>query len=115
MRFWPTVPRVPKAVVLTTMLALAVTLPANAQDTGWSYFGADRAFTRYAAVDQVDANNVDRLEVVWRRPGVDATVLAQWEELSYSSYLRSTPVLVCLLYTSPSPRDATLSRMPSSA
>ena len=89
MRFWPTVPRVPKAVVLTTMLALAVTLPANSQDTGWSYFGADRAFTRYAAVDQVDANNVDRLEVVWRRPGVDATVLAQWEEqLLAKSFIR---------------------------
>ena len=25
------------------------------------------------------------------------------------------PVIICLLYTSPSPRDATLSRMPSSA
>ena len=29
--------------------------------------------------------------------------------------LNSTQVKVCLLYTSPSPRDATLSRMPSSA
>ena len=28
---------------------------------------------------------------------------------------QSKHVLVCLLYTSPSPRDATLSRMPSSA
>ena len=27
----------------------------------------------------------------------------------------STTVITCLLYTSPSPRDATLSRMPSSA
>ena len=26
-----------------------------------------------------------------------------------------TPAYICLLYTSPSPRDATLSRMPSSA
>ena len=26
-----------------------------------------------------------------------------------------TPAIACLLYTSPSPRDATLSRMPSSA
>ena len=25
------------------------------------------------------------------------------------------PIMICLLYTSPSPRDATLSRMPSSA
>ena len=32
-------------------------------------------------------------------------------------YLEATPFpfMVCLLYTSPSPRDATLSRMPSSA
>ena len=28
---------------------------------------------------------------------------------------RRTPAATCLLYTSPSPRDATLSRMPSSA
>ena len=27
----------------------------------------------------------------------------------------TTPIMACLLYTSPSPRDATLSRMPSSA
>ena len=27
----------------------------------------------------------------------------------------SDPLIICLLYTSPSPRDATLSRMPSSA
>ena len=29
--------------------------------------------------------------------------------------LDDTPSTICLLYTSPSPRDATLSRMPSSA
>ena len=29
--------------------------------------------------------------------------------------LEAVPGLICLLYTSPSPRDATLSRMPSSA
>ena len=28
---------------------------------------------------------------------------------------QNQPHLICLLYTSPSPRDATLSRMPSSA
>ena len=31
------------------------------------------------------------------------------------SVLRGTNLYICLLYTSPSPRDATLSRMPSSA
>ena len=32
-----------------------------------------------------------------------------------SNYPGQAPRIVCLLYTSPSPRDATLSRMPSSA
>ena len=36
-----------------------------------------------------------------------------WEEVwNYCGIVHSEP---CLLYTSPSPRDATLSRMPSSA
>ena len=32
-----------------------------------------------------------------------------------AEFLAVIQILVCLLYTSPSPRDATLSRMPSSA
>ena len=39
-----------------------------------------------------------------------------WDvNLGEARYIRSTPVLVCLLYTSPSPRDKRQSRMPSSA
>ena len=41
----------------------------------------------------------------------DATVEAFHDELFHTGDLG----YVCLLYTSPSPRDATLSRMPSSA
>ena len=40
------------------------------------------------------------------------------EKVSKSAFLKNTSsnkVNICLLYTSPSPRDATLSRMPSSA
>ena len=39
---------------------------------------------------------------------------ANWN-LESLVYISSTSVYGCLLYTSPSPRDATLSRMPSSA
>ena len=44
-----------------------------------------------------------------------------WEELSNknpraaASYIRNAYAITCLLYTSPSPRDGLLSRMPSSA
>ena len=34
---------------------------------------------------------------------------------SFDANNNSTSIIICLLYTSPSPRDATLSRMPSSA
>ena len=36
-------------------------------------------------------------------------------ELEYALNQSGAKILICLLYTSPSPRDATLSRMPSSA
>ena len=36
-------------------------------------------------------------------------------ELLDTRDLEASEVIACLLYTSPSPRDATLSRMPSSA
>ena len=38
-----------------------------------------------------------------------------YEDLSTEEEVLYTGIKVCLLYTSPSPRDATLSRMPSSA
>ena len=37
-----------------------------------------------------------------------------WVQISYSEDINAS-ANTCLLYTSPSPRDATLSRMPSSA
>ena len=42
-------------------------------------------------------------------------LLDQSEEIPSEGESKSLGSIVCLLYTSPSPRDATLSRMPSSA
>ena len=38
-----------------------------------------------------------------------------WLQLAFPAYIVFLVFMTCLLYTSPSPRDATLSRMPSSA
>ena len=38
-----------------------------------------------------------------------------WNDLARNAGRRFTPIRPCLLYTSPSPRDGLLSRMPSSA
>ena len=47
----------------------------------------------------------------YRGPGIDKGL----EILTKVKDSFDVPLITCLLYTSPSPRDATLSRMPSSA
>ena len=59
-----------------------------------------------------DAKNVDSVGLITARSGIRVTggvIEAQAGENKIPS------LYACLLYTSPSPRDATLSRMPSSA
>ena len=63
--------------------------------------------------------NAIKITYVSQAPG-DRLILADtngWTWLGHTagSYLAGAGDLGCLLYTSPSPRDATLSRMPSSA
>ena len=48
--------------------------------------------------------------------GIVGSMLAYWlTELGQKNIVGLEKSTICLLYTSPSPRDATLSRMPSSA
>ena len=46
--------------------------------------------------------------------GIDIVSDGETSKISYATYVKDR-YTGCLLYTSPSPRDATLSRMPSSA
>ena len=59
-------------------------------------------------------------EMLGRAPSLSELILFSIQGSEHSSYKSSRSHLkqfttTCLLYTSPSPRDATLSRMPSSA
>ena len=38
---------------------------------GWTYYGGDKAATRYSPLDQITRENVKNLRVAWRRPAVD--------------------------------------------
>ena len=59
-----------------------------------------------------DGGNEFRTFLGRRRDAGDGVELDETTHLSLNAAART---LTCLLYTSPSPRDATLSRMPSSA
>ena len=42
----------------------------GAQDGEWHFHGGDSGFTTYSPLDQIDADNVEDLQIVWRRPAV---------------------------------------------
>ena len=78
-------------------LVSSVAGPADAQHgtTGeWRVQGGDSGYTRYAPLDQINADTIDDLDIVWRRPPVDQTLLDRWPDLRYSNNLRSTPEMV---------------------
>lgn len=83
------------SVALVLPLVLAAPLGAQS-DAGyqWRYFGSDKAFTRYAPLDQVDRTNAQQLRVLWRRPAVDRAFRAQFPDRNISGNLRSTPIFV---------------------
>jgi quinoprotein glucose dehydrogenase len=58
------------AAALVAVAAVAPTAqrPADAADGAneWAYWGADESSSRYSTLDQIDASNFGKLEVMWR-------------------------------------------------
>ena len=80
-------------------MCLAATLLAGLasaaeQRSGWTYWGGSKAFNRYSPLDQINAGNVSELEIVWRRPALDASLRREFPDLRITGNLRSTPVLI---------------------
>ena len=93
------------ALALTALLALPLSGQlAGTEDGEWRYWGGDEGSSRYAPLDQIDASNVEDLEVAWR-----------WYAANYGPYphdyiYRATPLKVGdRLYTVAGPRRAVVS------
>ena len=91
----------------------ALAAPASTFGSGWVWLyvkGKDLKLGNTPNQDNplMKGANVEGIPIL----GIDV-----WEHAYYLKYQNRRPeyVKACLLYTSPSPRDATLSRMPSSA
>ncbi len=58
------------ATIVPTICLLCVALPASAQSGAkngeWLTYGGDLASTRYSALDQINADNFNKLAVAWR-------------------------------------------------
>jgi len=82
---------------LSVAMAPALVAQASAQTTGngaWNYFGGSHAFQRYSALDQIDAESVKKLTVLWTRPGLDPALAKAFPDVSPSNYLRGTPTMI---------------------
>ena len=88
-----------RAVVATGLIA-GLTLTASVSSCGAPQNDAKQAVLQIGAIPDQNPEKLNRLY---------GTLSAELSEKL------DVPVRYCLLYTSPSPRDATLSRMPSSA
>ncbi|MDH3269727.1 MAG: PQQ-binding-like beta-propeller repeat protein [Gemmatimonadota bacterium] len=70
----PRIPVVPHTRLMVTALALAalasaptvVSAQTGAPDGEWPVYGGDPGHTRFAPLDQIDASNVEDLEIAWR-------------------------------------------------
>ena len=69
----------------------------------WHVHQGDKAATRYAALDQIDRDNVDELEIAWRWTSIDEQLREGNEELQRISRIykhEATPLMVDgVLYT----------------
>ncbi len=83
----------PPGIWLMLVLS-AATAPLHAAEApaNWSYWGGTKAFNRYSSADQIHAGNVAELEMVWRRPAVDAAITEAWPRLRVSGNYRATPI-----------------------
>ncbi len=87
--------RSPVIILACLLISVADTQAQTPAFTdAWPYWGGTQSFNRYSPADQITAANVDDLEILWRRPAVDASITDAFADLRVSGNLRSTPILV---------------------
>src|SRR5437870_106067 len=60
----------------------------------WRDYAGDKGYTKYSPLDQINAGNVNRLQIAWRRPAVAEELRAQNPKLTVANQLRSTPLMI---------------------
>jgi glucose dehydrogenase len=93
------------SLLALTVVALTIdSMPSGASHGAygeWRHYSADSGASKYSPLDQIGPGNVDGLQVVWRRPHVDGSLLAAHPGPRLHNNFRSTPIMASgLLYAS---------------
>src|SRR5262245_9644530 len=60
----------------------------------WRDYGGDKGYTKYSPLEQINKDNVNRLQIAWRRPAVAEELVTKIPGLTVANNLRSTPLMV---------------------
>jgi quinoprotein glucose dehydrogenase len=82
------------SVLAAYLISAGAAAQHGAVDGEWRVYSGDAGSTKYSPLDQIDAGNAARLEIAWRRPAVDASIMRQAPDLRYGSSFRSTPLMI---------------------
>lgn len=63
-------------------------------DGQWQAYGADNGSTKYTALAQINASNVNRLQIAWRRPALDQQLVELNPNQRFSSNYVAAPIMV---------------------
>ena len=97
--------RGPRVASLALALSLLAAAAGNAQQGAaggeWRWHSGDPGSTKYAPLDQIDKDNVARLQIAWRRPAVDGSITKKKPDFSFSRDFRATPLMIAGTLYSP--------------
>jgi len=80
-------------LLVTVLHAASAVAQHGAPDGEWPSYGGDDGSTKYAALDQIDAGNVDTLRVAWQWESSDTAVITANRELGPAGF-KATPLMV---------------------
>lgn len=66
----------------------------GARDGEWQAYGGDTGSTKYTALDGINVENVEDLEIVWRRPGLDQQYLDINPNQRYTTNWNAAPLII---------------------
>src|SRR5262245_20459064 len=77
-------------------LWLAVAMVGRAQPSKgeWPAFAADKASTRYSALDQINKNNVKELRIAWRQSAIPPEMRKEGTSANLPVNYEHTPLMV---------------------
>lgn len=71
---------------------LAVTAGAESDNVDWLYHGGDAANTKFSPLDEINADNLEDLRIVWRWQSPDVEVAGP--EIAGDQHNRATPIVI---------------------